>query len=170
MGQQLADSDHPQLAAFRTAWQNLPHASLPEGPAAAVQPFTEVAELARSLAAKAETGKFKAEDIAALRAVVDASAHHAERLAATSTRAGGTRAADRTGPQHQPRASRRPAGRTPASAGSHARPGGLQSALAPHLGMNRGAAPVSQPGLTPALPECPYPPARAHQEGAEALQ
>lgn len=85
MGQELKDSDHPQVIAFRDAWQSLPSADLPPshlGPTAG--PYGEVADRAQSLAAAAgAAGRFPPEELARLHAVADAAQRHAGRLAVT---------------------------------------------------------------------------------------
>ncbi|MET8298159.1 NUDIX domain-containing protein [Streptomyces sp. NPDC005180] len=82
MGQELADSAHPRVAAFRDAWRQLPPHDA--GPAAAFGRYAEVAERAKALASAARgSARFTPGDVQALRALADSADQHSGRLAAT---------------------------------------------------------------------------------------
>ncbi|MFD5565537.1 hypothetical protein [Kitasatospora griseola] len=84
MGRALVDSDHPRVAAFRTAWRSLPAADLPDGPVSGVRPYTEVARAADALVAAAQASdRFEPADVQALAAVASAAQAHTTALAAT---------------------------------------------------------------------------------------
>ncbi|GGO98557.1 hypothetical protein GCM10012280_62970 [Wenjunlia tyrosinilytica] len=91
MGEHLANSEHPRVAAFRDAWQQLPPADLPAGPGSAAGPYREVAERAKAVAeASVAGGRFDADDIAALRAVAENAETHAARLSVSLPPSGTT--------------------------------------------------------------------------------
>ncbi|MEV8534709.1 NUDIX domain-containing protein [Streptomyces sp. NPDC051211] len=82
MGQELAGSGHPRVAAFRDAWQKLPPHDA--GPGPAVGPYADVAERAKSLVTAAVgSARFTPGDVQALRVLAEAADHHSARLSAT---------------------------------------------------------------------------------------
>ncbi|MFD7094732.1 NUDIX hydrolase [Streptomyces xanthophaeus] len=82
MGQELAASAHPRVAAFREAWRQLP--SLDAEPAPSVGPYGRVAERAKALiTVVSEAARFTPGDIEALQQLAKAAETHSVRLAAT---------------------------------------------------------------------------------------
>ncbi|MFE3557859.1 hypothetical protein ACFXKW_23765 [Streptomyces sp. NPDC059193] len=82
MGQELADSSHRRVAAFRNAWHQLP--PHPSNPAQAVGPYGSVAEHARALVTAAVgQGRFTPADLQALHTLAQAADQHAARLSVT---------------------------------------------------------------------------------------
>ncbi|MER6314445.1 nucleotidyl transferase AbiEii/AbiGii toxin family protein [Streptomyces sp. NPDC001581] len=80
MGQELAQSRHQAVTAFRDAWKNLP----PTGETRSARQYGEVARTAAAVAnVAASSGRFKPEDLAALRAVSGTAQQHTARLVAT---------------------------------------------------------------------------------------
>ncbi|MEU6759781.1 NUDIX domain-containing protein [Streptomyces sp. NPDC046685] len=82
MGQELAASRHPRVAAFRDAWRQLP--SLDAEPGPSVGPYGNVAECAKALITVASgTARFTPGDLDALQSLAKAAETHSVRLAAT---------------------------------------------------------------------------------------
>lgn len=82
MGQELADSNHRRVAAFRNAWQQLP--PHPSNPGEAVGPYGTVAEHAQALVTTAVgQGRFTPDDLQALHTLAKAADQHAARLSVT---------------------------------------------------------------------------------------
>ncbi|PJN21149.1 DEAD/DEAH box helicase family protein [Kitasatospora sp. CB02891] len=82
MGKALVDSNHPRVAALRTAWRSLPAADLPDGPVSGIRPYTGVARAADALVAAARASdRFERADVQALAAVASAAQSHAQALA-----------------------------------------------------------------------------------------
>ncbi|MBM9506752.1 DEAD/DEAH box helicase family protein [Actinacidiphila acididurans] len=84
MGRELAQSNHPQVVAFREAWHRLPTADLRTGPGPAAGPYGKVAVEARALVeAAVASDRFTRVDVTALRALSAEASTHAGRLAVT---------------------------------------------------------------------------------------
>ncbi|WP_412075982.1 hypothetical protein ACLF6K_09260 [Streptomyces xanthophaeus] len=82
MGQGLAASAHPRVAAFHEAWRQLP--SLDAEPGPSVGPYGKVAEPAKDLITVASGGaRFTPGDTEALQELAEAAETHSVRLAAT---------------------------------------------------------------------------------------
>ncbi|MFF4582142.1 hypothetical protein [Streptomyces sp. NPDC001389] len=80
MGQEITQSRHRAVTAFRDAWMNLP----PTGEPRSALQYGEVARTAAVVVDVATaSGRFKPEDLAALRAVSDTAQRHTARLVAT---------------------------------------------------------------------------------------
>ncbi|MFD0351849.1 hypothetical protein ACFQ0M_48520 [Kitasatospora aburaviensis] len=75
----------PRVASLRRAWQTLPPADLPQGPASGVRPYLQVAEDTRALADAARaSGRFAEGDVLVLAALAVAAEQHCGRLAVTA--------------------------------------------------------------------------------------